>query len=196
MIKDKKILGLCMTQINSTSSVELVDRLGKEALAAGYKLIVFNSPLELEWNYDNERGMTAVFDAINFDIVDALLIEYLTFRNEIIIRSLIERAKLSGTPVIMLNGRFGDCHSVTDEYTDSYKALMDHVIKEHGVRDTMYMAGREGFDESEELKCVIGLGADLIQGYYTGKAKPDPLDDIPQSIKQEIASYREASNEE
>ncbi len=150
MIGDKKIIGICITQINSTSSVELINGLNRRALARGYKLIVFNSPLDLSWNSENEKGLSAVFESINFDIVDVLLIEYLTFRSDEMIASLVKKAKAHGTPVIILNGRSSGCHCVTDEYTESYKALMDHVIKEHGVRDTLYMAGREGFEESEE----------------------------------------------
>ena len=44
----------------------------------------------------------------------------------------------------------------------------------------------EGVETLQELKTVIRLGVDLIQGYYTSKPKPLMLDSISADIKDEI----------
>ena len=36
----------------------------------------------------------------------------------------------------------------------------------------------EGVETSEELCTVVSYGVDYIQGYYTGRPAPDPLDEI------------------
>ena len=44
----------------------------------------------------------------------------------------------------------------------------------------------EGVETAEELKCVKELGADLIQGYYTGRPAPEPLAELNKDIKREL----------
>ena len=85
-----------------------------------------------------------------------------------------------------------DRYLITEIQNDQNKQMFFRSTVEYARMNGIKVLA-EGVETTEELECVIGLGADLIQGYYTGKAKPDPLDDIPQSIKQEIAGYRETA---
>ena len=52
--------------------------------------------------------------------------------------------------------------------------------------DNKIFALAEGIETSEELRTVIMLGADLIQGYYTARPAPEIIQSIPEEIKQEI----------
>ena len=68
--------------------------------------------------------------------------------------------------------------------------------KQHFVRDAIefchsnnILALAEGVETSEELHEVIRLGADLIQGYYTGRPSPELRTSIDGNIKDEIARY-------
>ena len=49
----------------------------------------------------------------------------------------------------------------------------------------------EGVETSEELRTVILMGMDLIQGYYTARPALETLDAIPYDIVQEIKSYQQ-----
>lgn len=44
----------------------------------------------------------------------------------------------------------------------------------------------EGVETEEELRTVIGYGVDLIQGYYTGRPAPAPVEQIADEIRDEI----------
>ena len=46
----------------------------------------------------------------------------------------------------------------------------------------------EGVETAEELRAVISYGVDLIQGFYTAKPSPEPLETLPDKIKYEIVS--------
>ena len=68
--------------------------------------------------------------------------------------------------------------------------------KQHFVREIIdfchsnnIMALAEGVETSEELRMVIHLGADLIQGYYTGKPVPQFIGRIDEKIINEIKTY-------
>ena len=69
--------------------------------------------------------------------------------------------------------------------------------KRHFVRDIIEFchdnniwALAEGVETSAELKTVILMGVDLIQGFYTAKPSPELITSIPYEIKQEIRLYQ------
>ena len=69
--------------------------------------------------------------------------------------------------------------------------------KQHFFRDIVefchgndILALAEGVETSEELRTVILLGADLIQGYYTARPAAEILGELDENIKNEIVRYR------
>ena len=47
----------------------------------------------------------------------------------------------------------------------------------------------EGVETMEELRTVISLGADLVQGYYTGYPASDPIDKITEEVSAQIRRF-------
>lgn len=75
--------------------------------------------------------------------------------------------------------------------------IHEHPQKKHFVKsiidfahDNNILALAEGVETSEELRECIGLGVDLIQGFYTGKPSRTPVGEIDSKIRNEIARYR------
>ncbi|MBQ8966709.1 EAL domain-containing protein [Ruminococcus sp.] len=69
--------------------------------------------------------------------------------------------------------------------------------KRHFVRDIIefchdngILALAEGVETSLEMKTVILMGIDLIQGFYTARPAPELVTEIPYEIKQEIRRYQ------
>ena len=76
--------------------------------------------------------------------------------------------------------------------------IQNNAKKRHFVREiiefchgTGIMALAEGVETSEELRTVILLGADLIQGFYTARPDSEVIDSIPYEIRQEIKIYQQ-----
>ncbi|SFB68184.1 EAL domain-containing protein [Ruminococcus albus] len=70
--------------------------------------------------------------------------------------------------------------------------------KRHFVRDIIefchdnnILALAEGVETGLEMKTVILMGVDLIQGYYTARPSPELITSIPYEIKQEIKRYQQ-----
>lgn len=63
-----------------------------------------------------------------------------------------------------------------------------HFVREiiQFCHDNKILALAEGVETTEELRTVILLGADLIQGYYTARPAPEIIQSIPDDIKQQI----------
>lgn len=149
MINGRKIVGLCMTRIYEASRVQLIDRLHRRLEKAGMKLIVFNSFVDFYYNDENDAGARSIYDMIQFTVVDALIIHEESFYNKEIIRSLQERALQNNVPVVMLGSETPGCFSVGVDYQEAYTSVLRHVVEEHGVTDTVYLAGRkEGDNDS------------------------------------------------
>ena len=76
--------------------------------------------------------------------------------------------------------------------------IQDSPQKQHFVKDIITFAHdnnivalAEGIETTEEMKMVIHLGIDLIQGYYTARPAAEIIDSISQSVKDEIIEYNE-----
>ena len=79
---------------------------------------------------------------------------------------------------------------ISDIQNNSQKRYFVREIIEF-CHSTGIMALAEGVETSEELRTVILLGADLIQGYYTARPDSEIIDSIPYEIRQEIKIYQQ-----
>lgn len=76
--------------------------------------------------------------------------------------------------------------------------IQNNPQKQHFVRsiidyahDNGIMALAEGVETRDELRVCVGLGADLIQGYYTGKPQREPIEAIDDEISAELRQYQQ-----
>ena len=74
---------------------------------------------------------------------------------------------------------------ITDIHNDLKKQQLVTQIIEF-CHDNQIQSLAEGVETAQELKTVIRLGVDLIQGYYTSKPKPLFLESISKDTKDEI----------
>ena len=81
---------------------------------------------------------------------------------------------------------------ITDIHKDANKQMF--------VKSTIDLARHnnikvlaEGVETSQELRTVVSYGVDYIQGFYTGKPSPDPIDAIDERIRYEIATTAQAA---
>ncbi len=73
--------------------------------------------------------------------------------------------------------------------------IQEEPKKQHFVRsiiefahDNGFLALAEGVETAAELKAVIHMGVDLIQGFYTAKPSPEIIQRVPQDVRSEIIS--------
>lgn len=74
--------------------------------------------------------------------------------------------------------------------------IQDSPNKRHIVREIIdlchsnnIMALAEGVETSEELRMLILMGIDLIQGFYTAKPSPEIIKSLPYKLKAEIKAH-------
>ena len=155
MLNGKPVIGLCMTKIHEIGRANLVDHLHRAADKAGMKLIVFNSFVDFYHQDDFDEGSRYVYDIIQFDVVDVLVIHDLSFFQKSIVAELVERAHAAGKPVVIINGDREGCFSVKADFEDAFTTVIEHVFGHHGVTDSYFMAGYEAGDlvSRERIEC-------------------------------------------
>ncbi|MBQ9947534.1 MAG: GGDEF domain-containing protein, partial [Oscillospiraceae bacterium] len=149
MINGHKVIGVCLTKIHDTTRTDYVNRLHHLAHQAGYKLLVFNSFVDFYRNDAFDKGASSVYELIDYSLVDAVLVICDTFMNRSIIDGIVAGAKAHNVPAILVNGTAEGCACITADYRESYKSVLRHVIKDHGITDTFYIAGNGREDDTD-----------------------------------------------
>ena len=140
MLNGKPVIGLCMTKIHEIGRANLVGHLHRVVDDAGMKLIVFNSFVDFYHKDDFDEGSRYVYDIIQFDVVDVLVIHDLSFFQKSIVAELVDRARAAGKPVVIINGDREGCFSVKANFEEAFTTVIDHVFSHHGVTDSYFMA--------------------------------------------------------
>ncbi len=152
MINGQKVIGVCITKINDATRTDYMNRLHHLARRAGYKLLVFNSFVDFYRNDSFDMGSRAVYQLIDYSIIDVLLVVCDTFKGSAVVDGIISSARENGAPVILVNGTAEGCACITADYRDSYKQVLRHIIKEHGITDTFYIAGNRENDGNSVVR--------------------------------------------
>ena len=154
MIKNYRIIGLCVTKLNEEGVSRFAEHLSREAIAKGYRLFIFNSFRDFYNRNEYDLGAKSVYKAINYDVLDALVIDSSCFHDKSIVDEIIAAAKENNLPVVVLNEKREDCFCITKDYRNTYKTLLNHIIKDHGARSIDYVAGIKDEKNSEtRLQC-------------------------------------------
>lgn len=151
-MKNKRIIGVCITKIHDTTRADFMHRLHHLAIKKDYKLLIFNSFIDFYNNDAFDKGAAAVYDIINFDLIDALIIHTESFCNKSIIENIINNAKAHNTPVILIDKLRDDCFSIVGDYEAALKTVITHIVKDHGVKDLFFIGGKKDNDPYTETR--------------------------------------------
>jgi len=152
MIKNKKVIGVCLTKIHEISSSEYINHLQRCAKKQGYKLLVFNSFVDFYNNDAFDEGAKSIYGMINYDVLDVMIVYAESFCDKSIVESIVAGAKEKQVPVIMINDVVQGCYSIVGEYKEAFKQIMNHIRRDHGVTDTFFVAGRPENDEVSSFR--------------------------------------------
>ncbi len=154
MVNGKKVIGICIARINDSILCNCVQKIISEAAKSGYRVIIFNSYVDFYNKNRYDRGAATVYELVNYDIVDVVVLVYNSFVDKSVPEKVIEGAKQHSVPVVVLNGSVDGCVCVQPDYYTALKKVMNHVITCHGVTDTFFIAGkRNDADSQERLEC-------------------------------------------
>lgn len=145
-----KIIGICTSCVQSDYVREIVSSISRKGVKEGYKVLLFNTFCDLYHNISYNHGEASIFDLINYDILDVLIIMPEAIKRDSISNEISKRAHEHGVPVICVDSTMDNCCSVTFNYSDVFEKIVRHVIEFHGCRRVNFIAGVKGNAFSEE----------------------------------------------
>ena len=147
---------MCLSKIQDEFRTDYTYNLHRFASEQGYKLIIFNSLRDLFFGDLNDAGSRKIFDVINYDVLDALVIHADSIYNTEVIDIIIERAGQHNVPVVLVHGEHEGCCCIKPDYTSAYKKVIEHVVCEHQAKSFVFMRGlRDGSDPDSEKRLAI-----------------------------------------
>lgn len=141
MSDKRKVIAVCLTRAYEDIRAQFISALCRHAAKRGWKLMFYNSFLDLNHKDIYSEGARSVFDAINYDLIDGLIIDSSSFYDGELLRQLTDACHSRRLPVVATDAVVPGCVSVIHDYHDAFKQLMTHVIQDHGVKDTFFIAG-------------------------------------------------------
>ena len=154
MADKPKLIGVCLSQAHSFPNTGFLDALSSAAAAEGCGVALFNSSLDFFWHQKDNKAPRAIYKAICYELFSAILIVSHTFHDDHLVAEIVENAQQHNVPVISIGSEKPGCWSVVNEYEESYKSLLRHVIVDHGAKETFFIAGMKNEPNSEDrLRC-------------------------------------------
>ena len=155
MFNGKRIAALCISRIQEPTNHKLITSLNRFLSERGYRLMVFATPSELYWNNIDEQGEKSVFELINYDITDIIIIqtEMLKCREQVL--RIAADARAHNVPVISIGGEVEGCVRVGFDYSAGFEKMVRHILCDHNVTDFHLIAGIKGNSFSDERVEVV-----------------------------------------
>lgn len=123
-----KIIGICTSCVQSDYVRDIVSSISRKGVKEGYKVLLFNTFCDLYHNISYNHGEASIFDLINYDILDVLIIMPEAIKRDSISNEISKRAHEHGVPVICVDSTMDNCCSVTFNYSDV--SVECHTVEE------------------------------------------------------------------
>lgn len=188
--KERKCIAVIISKPERRYQEGLLRGICKAAFAQDMNVAVFATTL-LEGMDAHQWGEKKIFDLIHYERFAGIIYAIDSFYGHEVTKVLSERLlKVSrkGIPVVTIDGKVGDLPCFYNDETDTVKAVLTHLIREHGVRDIAYMTGHKGHQHAENsLKTyrdtMSRFGLPVLQGRtYYGDYWYNKSEDFVQSL--------------
>jgi diguanylate cyclase (GGDEF)-like protein len=135
---------------------ELLASIYERTKSLGYQLMVMNTFTDMYfdtedmYNYSSTVGESQIFNLINYDIIDGLIVACETFKKADVLETLIATAKEHNTPIVAIDKYIEGAYNVNFSYEKAMEQIMRHIIEHHGCTRINFIAGIKGNSFSEE----------------------------------------------
>lgn len=149
MLGNRKIAALCLSKVQNAVCNQLVAALNECLKKSNYGLLVLNTCSDLYHQDAVSIGEASIFELLENDIVDVIIIFEEQLKHENIVRSILKKAEKRNVPVIFIGDKHDGYVNVTFDYEAGFAEMVRHVITVHKPHKIHYMNGMRNNDFSE-----------------------------------------------
>ncbi len=154
MYEGHKIIALCISRANSERNLEFIQALNKACIENKSRLFIFHSCTDFYHWTRWEEGEKSVFDLLDFDIIDAVVLFDETFDDKRVTDNIADFAVAKGIPLICVGADREKAINFLFEYESGFEQVVRHAIEYHGMKNPCLIAGRKGEPLSEKRIAV------------------------------------------
>ncbi len=151
MVGKYKLIGICVSKIQEEYRLHCIEALNRYACEKGYRLLIFNVCSDLYfWENSGEPGEAAIFQLIQYDMLDAMVLFSETLKNEQLCKNIVENCHKYHILALSVDYPLEGCINFSFDYANTFEAMCRHVVEDHHVKRVFMMAGGKGNRFSEE----------------------------------------------
>ena len=141
MIGKYKVIALCTCRIQDEESHNFIAMLNEKLVKIGCRLFIFNMSLVVPMGLEEGDAQLSIYELINEKYIDAVIIQADRFFNPSVCEAIVNKALAVGLPVVSLGLVFEHCLNIQYNHQKGFKDIIEHLIKDHNIRDFHMIAG-------------------------------------------------------
>lgn len=154
MYKDRKVIGICTSELDLNYQVKMLERVVTELINLGYYVMLFSSDSDLYHMTKSDEADACVYDLMNPERLDVVLIFSETIKNREVMDRIVQRFHKKQIPILAYGSELDQCYNVIYDTDDEFEKLVRHVVEYHGMREVNFISGIEGNDIAERRLAI------------------------------------------
>lgn len=114
-----------------------------------YRLFIFHCFEDLYFKTKNDLGAKSVFDVINYDGLDAVIVYPASINDKSVVEKTAAECAAHNVPLISIDVAVEGASRIFFGYGDAFSRIVEHVIKVHNCRRIKLVAGMRNNDFSQ-----------------------------------------------
>ena len=143
MLNSERLLGLCCTGANKEPTKQIIDSLARRLRGSGFRLLIFQCFEDLYYRTKSDIGGAAVFELVNHDMLDAMIILPESLHDRGVIGSIVNGCRNHNLPVISVNEAIEGTFPVIVDSEGAFGAIVEHILSWHSCRRVKLIAGQK-----------------------------------------------------
>lgn len=128
----------------------IADNMAHECHKNNHKIIWYQSLCTDDFTgKPYEVGEMNIYNLINYDLIDVVVMLSLTMKSEKSKQDIIDRAKEHGVPLISIDEEIEGAYNIKMDYEAGLEDLIRHVIEKHKVKSLGFITGMKGHEQSD-----------------------------------------------
>ena len=179
MLHGKRIISLCMSRLHDADNARFITELNQLLTRENCSLWIYNINSDLYWDDSQYNAETAVYDLIDYERSDAVIVMDEKIKCRTVADAIIEKSLHAGTPVVIVDGSHAHCSEVRYDYGSGFEKVVRHVLGVHHAKRPHFLGGAPDNPFSLERQRVfervaadygITVTPDMISfGYFWAK---------------------------
>lgn len=137
----KKTIAVCIADIDEHYNDSFLRNFRDLAKKYDYNVLYFYSFSAFYFMDSHDLGEKNIFQLINYNMLDAVVVFPLTFTGRSFLEEIIENATSRSIPVISIDQEKEGCISLCFDETDAMDMIISHVLEEHDVKHVNFISG-------------------------------------------------------